>query len=281
MKDFWQHLPEHISPVIFSVGPFQLRYYGLMYLVAFSIVYILVIYRLKTEDFRYEKTTVQDSFVWLILGLMVGARAGYVLFYNLDYYLSHPLEIALPFSLEGGLHFTGLAGMSYHGGLIGVIISAIIFCHKRRIDFWDISDLFVPAIPIAYTFGRIGNFLNGELYGRVTDVPWGMYFPLDRTHRLRHPSQLYEAFFEGIFLFVILWSIRKKRPFKGFFIPVYLIGYGTVRFFIEFFREPDPQLGFIIGPLTMGQILCSIMIISGAGLYIWRSRIDHGISDRV
>jgi phosphatidylglycerol:prolipoprotein diacylglycerol transferase len=270
MKELWQHLPEHISPTIFTIGPFQLRYYGLMYLVAFSIVYILVLYRLKTEDFRYEKTLIQDCFVWLILGLMIGARIGYVLFYNLRYYLSHPLEIILPFSFEGGLHFTGLAGMSYHGGLVGVIISAIIFCYKRKIDFWDLSDLFVPTIPLAYTFGRIGNFLNGELYGRITDVPWGMYFPLDSTHQLRHPSQLYEAFFEGIFLFLVLWSIRRKRPFKGFFIPLYLIGYGTVRFFIEFFREPDPQLGFIIGFLTMGQILCLVMILSGIILIYYR-----------
>ncbi|GAB4534878.1 MAG: prolipoprotein diacylglyceryl transferase [Thermodesulfovibrionia bacterium] len=266
MKEFWQHIPEHISPVIFQIGQFQLRYYGLMYLIAFLIVYLLVLYRLKTEDLPYKRTLIQDCFVWLILGLMLGARLGYVLFYNLNYYLSHPMEIVLPFSLEGGFHFTGLAGMSYHGGLIGVIIAGISFCHKYRINFWQLSDLFVPPIPLAYTFGRIGNFINGELYGRETDLPWGMYFPLDPMHRLRHPSQLYEAFFEGIFLFVILWSIRRRRYFKGLFISLYLIGYGIVRFFIEFFREPDPQIGFVTGFLTMGQILCLVMIFLGVTL---------------
>ncbi len=273
MRDFWQHLPEHISPTIFTIGQFQLRYYGLMYLIAFLIVYFLVLYRLKTEDFDYEKGIIQDCFVWLILGLMIGARLGYVLFYNLEYYLSRPFEIVLPFSFEGGFHFTGLAGMSYHGGLVGVIITGIIFCAKNKINFWQLSDLFIPQIPLAYTFGRIGNFLNGELYGRVTDVPWGMYFPLDRTNQLRHPSQLYEAFFEGIFLFLILWRMRRKRFFSGFFLSLYLIGYGVVRFFIEFFREPDPQLGFIADFLTMGQILCLVMIFSGAGLLYYRSRI--------
>lgn len=272
MKEFWQHIPEHISPVIFQIGQFQLRYYGLMYLIAFLIVYLLVLYRLKTEDFPYKKETIQDCFVWLILGLMLGARLGYVLFYNLNYYLSHPLEIILPFSLEGGFHFTGLAGMSYHGGLIGVIVAGVVFSHKYRINFWQLSDLFIPAIPIAYTFGRIGNFINGELYGRETDLPWGMYFPLDVTHKLRHPSQLYEAFFEGVFLFLIMWGIRKRGYFNGFFISLYLIGYGTVRFFIEFFREPDPQLGFVAGFLTMGQILCLAMILSGTGLLYYRSR---------
>jgi phosphatidylglycerol:prolipoprotein diacylglycerol transferase len=272
MMEFWQNLPEHISPTIFTIGQFQLRYYGLMYLIAFTVVYLLVLYRLKTENFPYKKTTIQDCFVWLVLGLMIGARLGYVLFYNLEYYLSHPLEIILPFSLEGGFHFTGLAGMSYHGGLIGVVIAGIVFCRKNNINFWNLSDLFVPAIPLAYTFGRIGNFLNGELYGRATNVPWGMYFPLDRTNQLRHPSQIYEAFFEGIFLFLILWGIRKKRYFEGFFIPVYLMGYGAVRFFIEFFREPDPQLGFIIGFLTMGQILCLVMILSGAGFFYMRHK---------
>jgi len=241
-----------------------------MYLIAFLIVYILILHRLKTEDFDYRRETIQDGFVWLILGLILGARIGYVLFYNLKYYLSHPLEIILPFSLEGGFHFTGLAGMSYHGGLIGVVIAGITFCYKHRIDFWRLSDLFVPAIPIAYTFGRIGNFLNGELYGRETTLPWGMYFPLDPERRLRHPSQLYEAFFEGVFLFSILWGIRRRRYFRGFFLAIYLIGYGVVRFCIEFFREPDPQIGFIAFSLTMGQMLCLIMILAGVGILYFK-----------
>ena len=162
----------------------------------------------------------------------------------------------------------GISGMSYHGGAIGVLLASIIFCRKHRINFWRFADLFCPAIPLGYTFGRIGNFINGELYGRVTTVPWGMYFPLDPYHRLRHPSQLYEAFFEGIFLFAILWMMRKKKYFDGFLFSLYLIGYGTVRFFIEFFRAADPQVGFVFGMLTMGQVLCLVMVFLGIAVII-------------
>jgi phosphatidylglycerol:prolipoprotein diacylglycerol transferase len=153
--------------------------------------------------------------------------------------------------------------MSYHGALLGFVIALTIFCKKRRIDFWHFVDLFIPAIPLGYTFGRLGNFINGELFGRITTASWGMYFPLDETHQLRHPSQLYEALFEGILLFLILWSIRKKSPYNGFLCGLYLVGYGLVRFCVEFFREPDPQLGFVLGPFTLGQIFCALMVVSG------------------
>jgi phosphatidylglycerol:prolipoprotein diacylglycerol transferase len=268
--NFWQHMPEHIKPYIIQIGDFQVRYYGLMYILAFSVLYILSFHRLKTEDYDYPKTAVENYFVWAILGLMIGARLGYVIFYNLNYYMSHPLEIFLPFSFRGGFRFTGLAGMSYHGGLLGVIMSSAFFCHKYKIEFWKFGDFLVPSIPLGYTFGRIGNFINGELYGRATTVPWGMYFPLDTSGRLRHPSQLYEAFFEGIFLFIIFWSIRRKKVFDGFFFSLYVIGYGTVRFFIEFVREPDPQVGPLFGTITLGQILCLCMIFTGLGIYFIR-----------
>jgi len=270
--DFWQHIPEHISPTIFQIGSFQLRYYGLMYLVAFFITYLLVIYRTKDERYEYSKDMIQDYSVWAILGLLIGARLGYVLFYSVGYYLSHPLEIIFPFDLSDGFRYIGISGMSYHGGAIGVFLATLMFCRKHGISFWNFADLFAAAIPLGYTFGRIGNFINGELYGRITDVPWGMYFPLDPYHQLHHPSQLYEAFFEGIFLFIILWSIRKKKYFDGFLSSIYLIGYGTVRFFIEFFREPDPQLGFVLGVLTMGQMLCLLMIVLGIILMAVRKR---------
>jgi phosphatidylglycerol:prolipoprotein diacylglycerol transferase len=278
MTEFWQHIPEHINPNIIEIGQFQIRYYGLMYIVAFTIVYLLSLYRVKDEDYSFSKDTIQDSFVWMILGLMIGGRLGYVLFYNFSYYLSRPLEIFLPFSFDNGIQFTGLAGMSYHGGLIGLIAAALLYCRKKKINFWHFTDLFVPIVPLGYTFGRIGNFINGELYGRITSSPWGMYFPLDMNNSLRHPSQLYEAFFEGIFLFIILWSIRKKSPFNGFLLALYLTGYGLVRFFIEFVRQPDPQLGFIVGSLSMGQVLCFTMILCGAVIYFTRSATM--ISDR-
>jgi phosphatidylglycerol:prolipoprotein diacylglycerol transferase len=266
----WQHLPEHISPIIFEIGSFQVRYYGLMYLVAFTLTYILVTYRIKNEKYNYSFEIIQDFFMWAIIGLILGARLGYVFFYNFDYFIKNPLEIILPFEFAHGMRYVGISGMSYHGGAIGVLISGFIFCRKHRIPFWRFADLFCPAIPLGYTFGRIGNFINGELYGRVTSVPWGMYFPLDYTHQLRHPSQLYEAFFEGIFLFIVLWSIRKKNLFDGFLFAMYLIGYGTVRFIIEYFREPDPLNGLILGIFSMGQVLCILMIIVGASVYLFR-----------
>ncbi len=275
--NFWNHIPEKIDPVLFQIGAFQLRYYGLMYIVAFSIVYVLVLHRVKKEQYEYSGELIQGYMLWAALGLIIGGRIGYVLFYNLEYYISHPLEIFLPFSFTGGLHFTGIGGMSYHGGLIGVLSGVIMFCYKNKISFWSSVDLFAPAIPLGYMFGRIGNFINGELYGRVTTVPWGMYFPLDTTGQLRHPSQLYEAFFEGLFLFFVLWSLRKKRMFNGFLFSLYLVGYGLVRFFIEFVRQPDYQLGFILGSFTMGQILCFLMIIAGAAVFLIRNRHERNI----
>ncbi len=268
MVDFWQHIPGHINPAFLEIGSFQLRYYGLMYLIAFFIVYSLVMYRIRDEGLEWSRETIQDYFVWAIAGLLIGARLGYVLFYNLEYFAAHPLYIIFPFDLSEGFRFVGISGMSYHGGLVGIVVASVWFCRRHAIHFLKFADLFSPAIPLGYTFGRIGNFLNGELYGRVTDVWWGMYFPMDPLLRLRHPSQLYEAFFEGVVLFVILWSVRKKNLFDGFLLSLYLIGYGVVRLCIEFFREPDPQLGLVMGVLSMGQVLCLAMIIFGCAVII-------------
>jgi phosphatidylglycerol---prolipoprotein diacylglyceryl transferase len=270
----WQQLPSHISPTLFSIGSFQLRYYSLMYLVAFAIVYLLTLYRVKNENYEYTGETVQDYLVWAMLGLICGGRFGYALFYNFNYYFQHPLEIILPFNFSNGFKFVGLSGMSYHGGLIGILIVTLLFCRKYKINFWHFVDLFTPAIPLGYTFGRIGNFMNGELYGRATAMPWGMYFPLDLTHSLRHPSQLYEAVFEGLVLFTLLWLIRKKKFFDGFLIGIYICGYGFVRFFIEFFREPDYQLGFVLSFMSMGQVLCALMMMVGITILIWRKQVS-------
>lgn len=249
--NWWNHIPEHINPNIFEIGSFRIRYYGLMYVVAFTITYLLILHRLNNEGYKYSKAVIQNYFVWSILGVLIGGKLGFVLFYDLTYFIAHPLRIFNP------------SGMSYHGGLLGVIVASLFFCRKNSINLWHFADLLTPAIPLGYTFGRLGNFLNGELYGRVTSVPWAMYFPLDPTHQLRHPSQLYEAFFEGIFLFIILWSIRKKRLFNGFHFCLYIISYGVVRFCIEFVREPNPGLGSIWHFFTMGQLLCIVMILGG------------------
>ena len=274
--DWWQHLPQHISPVIVEIGWFRLQYYGLMYIVAFAFTYFLVLYRINHEErFEFSKNQVNDLTTYAILGLIVGARLGYVLFYNLSYYLRHPLEIFLPFSFSNGFTFTGISGMSYHGGLIGILLAVFWYIRKARLNYWDVMDLYVPVVPLGYTFGRLGNFINGELFGRVTTSPIGMYFPQAPEKVLRHPSQLYEACFEGIVLFIILWRFRQLKVPKGAMLALYVIGYGTVRFFIEYFREPDAHLGFIFLSFTMGQLLCAAMIAGGMGLYFFLRHIEQ------
>ncbi len=188
---WWQHLPQNLSPVIFEIGPISLRYYGMMYVVAFTIVYFMAKYRLGTED-RFHLTGQQliDIITAVIVGLILGARLGYVVFYNPSYYLSHPLEILLPFDFSDGIRFVGIAGMSYHGGLIGVILASAWYCRKAQLDFWEITDLFIPVIPLGYTFGRLGNFINGHLWGAPSDLPWAVVFADPRAGGiLRHPSQ--------------------------------------------------------------------------------------------
>ena len=261
---WWQHSPQHLDPVLLRIGPFSIQYYGLMYLVAFLLTYLLVCYRRRRDEgptLTIEQ--IQALTTYMIVGVLVGGRLGYVLFYNLAYYLHHPLEIILPFSFSGGVRFTGIAGMSFHGGALGVLLAAYLFARKSRTRYLDITDLYAPAIPLGYTFGRVGNFINGELYGRVTEKPWGMIFPLAPDDRLRHPSQLYEAFFEGIFLFVLLWSLRKRLTSRGALTGLYLMGYGAVRFVIEFVRQPDSHLGFVAWRFSMGQVLCLIMMLVG------------------
>ena len=268
--DWWQHLPQQISPVIFEIGWFKIQYYGLSYIAAFALTYFLVLYRIKHEkQFEFTKDQINDITTYAILGLIVGARLGYVLFYNLTYYLRHPLEIFLPFTFSNGFAFTGISGMSYHGGLIGALLAVIWYVRKAKLRFWDVTDLYLTVVPLGYTFGRLGNFMNGELFGRITTSPIGMYFPLSPDKTLRHPSQLYEAFFEGIFLFVILWSIRKIKKPRGAMLAFYVIGYGTVRFFIEFFRQPDAHIGYVFLSFSMGQILCTLMIAGGVALYLY------------
>jgi len=258
-----------MNPVVFSIGNFSIQYYGLMYLVAFAIAYILALRRIRAEDeFDMGKEELQGLITAIILGVLIGGRLGYVLFYNLAYYIRHPLTIILPFSFANGFQFTGIAGMSYHGGLIGAILGVFIFARRRRYDFFILTDLMIPCVPLGYTFGRLGNFINGELYGRVTSANIGMYFPDSLDGLLRHPSQLYEAFFEGIFLFCVLWLIKGKVRTRGALLAYYLMGYGVVRFVIEFVREPDAHLGFILLGLSMGQVLCVLMILAGFILLI-------------
>jgi phosphatidylglycerol:prolipoprotein diacylglycerol transferase len=247
----------NFNPILIELGPIRVSWYGLMYVLGFFASYLLVRYQMKKKDFGVSKLEVENLFFYLILGLIVGARLGYVLFYDLKMYLKDPLEI---FAIWHG-------GMSFHGGLIGVLIVGILFSWKNKKSFWKIADLFIVTAPIGLGLGRIGNFINGELYGRVTRVPWGMIFK-NGGSLPRHPSQLYESALEGGVLFLILWFLKDKKLPDGGLLAAFLSLYGLFRFFVELFREPDPQLGFILGPFTMGQTLSSFMIVGGIVLFL-------------
>ena len=248
----------NIDPILIELGPIRVSWYGLMYVFGFLASYLLVRYQMKRKDFGVSKLDVENLYFYLILGLVIGARLGYVLFYDLKMYLKNPLEI---FAIWHG-------GMSFHGGLIGVLIVGILFSWKNKKSFWKIADLFIVTAPIGLGLGRIGNFINGELYGRVTRVPWAMIFATDKDRLPRHPSQLYECALEGCVLFLILWFLRNKKLPEGGLLAMFLSLYGLFRFFVELFREPDAQLGFILGPFTMGQTLSSFMILGGIVLLI-------------
>jgi phosphatidylglycerol:prolipoprotein diacylglycerol transferase len=301
MIQLWQHLPEKLNPIAFSLGPIQISWYGIMYLVAFGIVYFLIRYRVRSEKLNISFETVQDFFPWAILGILLGARIGDVLIYDWGYFQNHLSQIFLPFDIQNHWQYIGIYGMSYFGGLIGIVLAFYIFCKIKirslrkpsplsrgemsRSDrgvllnyMLEFSDLFAPVVPLAYVFGRLGNFLNGELYGRVTTKPWGMYFPLDILGQLRHPSQLYEMFLEGILLFVILWSI-KNSPFikggpRGILTAFYLIGYGLARFTSEFFRQPDNNWFFF--SLTIGQWFSAGVIVVGLAIIFIKKKKATG-----
>jgi phosphatidylglycerol:prolipoprotein diacylglycerol transferase len=305
--------PSWIRPEIIPGLP--IRWYGLMYLAAFMVAYLMFILQCRQRGLAVKREQVLDMFFWAIIGLLVGARAAAVTIYDpTGYYLRHPLQIILPFAMvDGRLRLTGISGMSYHGGLVGAIVAIVAYLKVKRLDVLDWGDMLVTGIPLGYTFGRLGNFINGELYGRVTSVPWGMIFPdaekfnaklpwvreyaaslgmsvpaAGLVNLPRHPSQLYEGLFEGLVLWLVLWFIlRPRRPFKGFMVACYIMGYGVIRFFIEYVREPDIGIGY---PITLvplentitqfspfnfstGQILCFIMVVAGlACLFVFRAR---------
>ncbi|HXX58811.1 MAG TPA: prolipoprotein diacylglyceryl transferase, partial [Thermodesulfovibrionales bacterium] len=229
----------HVSPEIVRVGPFAVRWYGVMYLMGFASSYLLVRHEIRKKGLTFHKDFVGSLYSYLILGLLIGARLGYVAFYDLPTYIRNPLEV---FAVWHG-------GMSFHGGLIGSVLGGVLCCRRFGVDPWKVSDLVISTVPLGLAFGRLGNFINGELYGRVTDVPWAMVFPSGGPLP-RHPSQLYEIFLEGILLFTVLWILKDRGFRPGVLSSLFLIFYGVVRFLVEFFREPDPQLGFVLGPLT-------------------------------
>lgn len=242
----------NIDPVIFKIGPFAMRWYGLMYVFGFASSYLLALYQLRKKTFKISREELDDLYFYLIVGLIVGARLGYVIFYNLGFYLENPLEV---FILWHG-------GMSFHGGLLGAFLAALVVIKRKHFNFFEVADLIIPTCPPGLMFGRLGNFINGELFGKSATVPWAMVFP-QGGNVPRHPSQLYEAFLEGLLLFLILWFYKDKKKRTGDVLALFLILYGAFRIFCEFFREPDLQVGYILGWFSMGQILSIIMIAIG------------------
>ncbi|NTU96940.1 MAG: prolipoprotein diacylglyceryl transferase [Chlorobiaceae bacterium] len=278
---WWQNLPSQMNPVIFFIGNFPVRWYGMMYIIAFTVVYLLSRYRLRTEKLSFDNVYVSDALTWAMAGVVLGGRIGYIVFYGMQDFLLDPVGTLLPWiSSAGGCRLAGITGMSYHGGILGTVIALWAYARSRKKGFFETFDLFIPAVPLGYTFGRLGNFINGELYGRVTASFAGMYFPMAPTHELRHPSQLYEALFEGVVLFLLLWLLRKKSPFAGFLSAIYLFLYGFFRFFIEYFREPDPQLGFVLLDFSMGQVLCFIMMIAGIAVFLFSRQLSSRTNAR-
>ena len=253
------YLPE-IEPVAFAIGPLAVRWYGVMYVIGFAAALLLGTGRSRPKDSPVNPAQFQDLLVYSLLGLVVGARLGYMLFYNISWLINDPLEI---FKLWHG-------GMSFHGGLLGIVVAGFVFARKNNIRFLDLGDFVAPLAPPGLFAGRIGNFINAELWGRPSDLPWAMVFPGPESGPFpRHPSQLYEALLEGAVLFFILWFFsRKPRP-RGMVLGLFLLAYGFFRFLVEFFRQPDPQLGFVVLDfLTMGQVL-SLPMITAGGLLFW------------
>jgi phosphatidylglycerol---prolipoprotein diacylglyceryl transferase len=253
-----------IDPILVEIGPLAVRWYGVMYSLAFIFGWPLLKIRAKRLKSNLTEEALGDLLVWVLLGVVLGGRLGYALFYQPDFYLANPLAILRVW--EGG--------MAFHGGLLGVVVSCCVFARRNKISCSLLVDLLVPIVPLGLLLGRIGNFINGELWGRVTDVPWGMVFP-DAGYLPRHPSQLYEAALEGILLFAVLWWLGRKVRLPGFLFGVFILGYGMCRFIVEFFREPDLHMGFLSLGMTMGQWLSLPMVIVGIGFLLYSRRFSH------
>jgi phosphatidylglycerol---prolipoprotein diacylglyceryl transferase len=249
----------NIDPVALDLGFLQIHWYGLMYLVGIGGAWFLASRRLNAFDPTWSKEKLSDLVFWVAMGVILGGRLGYVLFYDLPAYIANPLLI-----LE-----VWKGGMSFHGGLIGVMLATLWFARRNGKSFFELMDFIAPLVPIGLGAGRIGNFINAELWGKVTDVPWAMVFPTGGPEP-RHPSQLYQFALEGVALFTILWFYsRKPRPTMAV-SGLFAVCYGIFRFIVEFVRVPDAQLGYLAwGWLTMGQVLCVPMVLAGLGLMVY------------
>jgi phosphatidylglycerol:prolipoprotein diacylglycerol transferase len=258
----------HIDPVALRLGPVAIHWYGITYLVAFGLFLLLALRRLHHEPFAsvkgpaaWSRKDIEDMLFFGVLGAVIGGRLGYCLFYKPGYYMAHPLEI----------FYVWQGGMSFHGGMLGVIASQVWFAGSRNKPFWQVMDFAAPCVPLGLAAGRVGNFINGELWGRAADpsLPWAMVFPQSGSMIPRHPSQVYQFLLEGILLFLILWLYGRKERKPAQVAAAFLMGYGLLRFIAEYFREPDAHLGLLSLGLSMGQWLCIPMMLGGLLLWLW------------
>ncbi|CAN5649357.1 prolipoprotein diacylglyceryl transferase [soil metagenome] len=257
------------DPIAVQIGPLAVHWYGLTYLAAFGLFLTLAILRTRQQPYAslgWTRRDVEDLLFYGVVGVIVGGRLGYVLFYKPGYYASHLLE---SFAIWKG-------GMAFHGGLLGVLVAMFVFGLTRKRPFFEVTDLIAPCVPLGLACGRIGNFINGELWGRAADpsLPWAMVFPQSGTTIARHPSQLYQFLLEGVLLFVLLWLYGRKPRGLGQMSGAFLVGYGIFRFIAEYFREPDNFLGLLALNLSMGQWLCVPMVIAGIAIWLWGKRLQ-------
>jgi phosphatidylglycerol:prolipoprotein diacylglycerol transferase len=261
--EYWNHIYEHFNPIAVDLDIISIHWYGIMYISALLIALWFAKWLIKRDNVDIRVEEIDNYFIWIEIGIILGARIWYILFYdsNTAYYLTHPWQIFNPFQ-DG--EFAGIRGMSYHGAVVGAIVSSYLYSRKNPKKLFKIIDVVALAIPVGYIFGRIGNFLNQELVGRATDVSWGIY--VDGV--LRHPSQLYEAFLEGFVVALILYLYRNRKSFEGELMGLYGILYSITRFISEFWREPDAQLGYLYGEwLTMGQLQSFVMLLVSIAIY--------------
>jgi phosphatidylglycerol---prolipoprotein diacylglyceryl transferase len=255
------------DPVALALGPVQIHWYGLTYLAAFGLFLFLAARRVRQPQYAdagWTRRDVEDLLFWGVIGVVIGGRVGYAIFYKPGQYLANPLEILMVWK----------GGMAFHGGLIGVIVAMALFARLRKRPFLQVMDVVAPCVPTGLAAGRIGNFINGELWGRAADpsLPWAMVFPQSGSMLARHPSQLYQFLLEGLLLFALLWWYASKPRAQGQVAAAFVFGYGVLRFIAEYFREPDGFLGLLALNMSMGQWLCVPMVIGGAGLWWWFGR---------
>lgn len=245
----------HIDPILIEIGPLAIRWYALAFIAGLLIGWKYVLAFVAKPPNAMSTNDVDDFLVWATLGVVLGGRIGYVGFYNFEFYLSNPLAILQVWQ----------GGMSFHGGAVGVLVATALFCKRRKLNIFAVGDAVVCAVPIGLFLGRLANFINGELFGRVTDVPWGVVFPHGGA-LTRHPSQIYEAILEGLVLFLILYFLSRKDSIRlrpGVLSGVFFLGYSAARGLVELFREPDAHIGFLAGGITMGQLLSAPVLLFG------------------